>query len=243
MCIYDYIYIQGVIIFFLYYLQYYSVNYQDFLLNFNTNNNFNYSNYYENNNSNINNSNNINNFTNENQKLRTELNTYKNENDQLKNKISKLSDENNKLKTELNEAKNTISNLNKNQISQKENEEILSSLNKIIENQDKEINDLKNKLKDLNKTIETQIPINKSYNLDDIIVIHFKSIDQQIDCAIKCVRSDTFAEVEEKLYQIYDEYRERNNNFLFQGRTILRFKKIYENNIKDGDKVQLIYDE
>ena len=243
MCIYDYIYIQGVIIFFLYYLQYYSVNYQDFLSNFNTNNNFNYSNYYENNNSNINNSNNINNLTNENQKLRTELNTYKNENDQLKNKISKLSDENNKLKTELNEAKNTISNLNKNQISQKENEEILSSLNKIIENQDKEINDLKNKLKDLNKTIETQIPINKSYNLDDIIVIHFKSIDQQIDCAIKCVRSDTFAEVEEKLYQIYDEYRERNNNFLFQGRTILRFKKIYENNIKDGDKVQLIYDE
>ena len=243
MCIYDYIYIQGVIIYFLYYLQYYSVNYQDFLSNFNTNNNFNYSNYYENNNSNINNSNNINNLTNENQKLRTELNTYKNENDQLKNKISKLSDENNKLKTELNEAKNTISNLNKNQISQKENEEILSSLNKIIENQDKEINDLKNKLKDLNKTIETQIPINKSYNLDDIIVIHFKSIDQQIDCAIKCVRSDTFAEVEEKLYQIYDEYRERNNNFLFQGRTILRFKKIYENNIKDGDKVQLIYDE
>ena len=96
---------------------------------------------------------------------------------------------------------------------------------------------------DLRQNPKNYIEESKNYNLDDIIVIHFKSIDQQIDCAIKCVRSDTFAEVEEKLYQIYDEYRERNNNFLFQGRTILRFKKIYENNIKDGDKVQLIYDE
>ena len=56
---------------------------------------------------------------------------------------------------------------------------------------------------------------------------------------IKCLKTDTFAEVEEKLYQIYDEYRESNNIFLTEGKTILRFKTIEQNNIKDGTIVQL----
>ena len=60
------------------------------------------------------------------------------------------------------------------------------------------------------------------------------------NCPIKCLKTDTFAEVEEKLYQRYEEYRETNNNFLGKGKIILRFKKICENNIKDGDKIQLI---
>ena len=75
---------------------------------------------------------------------------------------------------------------------------------------------------------------------DDILSIHFISLDQNINCAIKCLKTDTFAEVEEKLYQKYGEYRETNNNFTANGRIILRFKSISDNHIKDGDKVQLI---
>ena len=56
---------------------------------------------------------------------------------------------------------------------------------------------------------------------------------------IKCLKTDTFAEVEEKLYQIYDEYRESNNTFLAGGKVVLRFKTIEQNNIRDGEKVQL----
>ena len=56
---------------------------------------------------------------------------------------------------------------------------------------------------------------------------------------IKCLKTDTFAEVEEKLYQIFGEYRESNNTFLAGGKVVLRFKTIEQNNIRDGEKVQL----
>ena len=72
------------------------------------------------------------------------------------------------------------------------------------------------------------------------MVVNFISSDQKINYGIKCLKTDTFAEVEEKLYQKYEEYRETNNNFISKGNVILRFKKIYENNIADGDKVELI---
>ena len=79
-----------------------------------------------------------------------------------------------------------------------------------------------------------------SFNNDDIISIHFISSDQNINCPIKCLRNDTFAEAEEKLYQKYQKYRETNNNFFSNGSPVIRFKKMIENNINDGDKVELI---
>ena len=62
--------------------------------------------------------------------------------------------------------------------------------------------------------------------MNDIMVINFLSTDQNIRSGIPCLPDDTFAEVEEKLYQKYDEFREKNNNFIAKGRLILRFKKI-----------------
>ena len=92
-------------------------------------------------------------------------------------------------------------------------------------------------LKPLNESEEVNM-----VNIDDIIVIQFISTDQKINCAIKTLKTDTFAEVEEKLYQKYPEYRETNNNFIFNGKIILRFKTVFENNIQDGDKIQLLND-
>ena len=80
----------------------------------------------------------------------------------------------------------------------------------------------------------------KLVDFNKIMVVSFISMDQKIDCGIKCLETDTFAEVEEKLYQKYNEYRDTNNNFISNGKLVLRFKKICENGIKDGDKVQLI---
>ena len=54
------------------------------------------------------------------------------------------------------------------------------------------------------------------------------------------MKNDTFAEVEEKLYQKYQEYKETNNKFVLKGIKVLRFKTIIENNITDGDKIELI---
>ena len=56
---------------------------------------------------------------------------------------------------------------------------------------------------------------------------------------MKCLPTDIFAEVEEKLYKKFENLRNTNNTFTANAKLVLRFKKICENNIKDGDIIQL----
>ena len=194
-----------------YYLQYYSLNYADFLTT-----EFNIVDY--------------NNLLLEFNKLKEDLNKYKNENEKLKIENSKLKEDNDKLSNELKKA----------------NKIILNNTPKEY-NQINEINTLKNDilLKD-NQILKLQIQLQsavsntKTVNYDDIMVVYFISSDQKLNHAVKCLKTDTFAEVEEKLYQKYEQYRETNNNFVARGTIILRFKKMCENKIKDGDKIQLL---
>ena len=44
----------------------------------------------------------------------------------------------------------------------------------------------------------------------------------------------------EKIYKKFDNYRNTNNTPICNGRTVLRFKTLSENNIKDENVVQLI---
>ena len=170
------------------------------------------------------------------EELLNEVDKYKNENEQLKNKINKLETDNNRLDNDLKKANKIIDGLNKKQNEEEESKYIILSLNETIKDQEKKINELKTQL---NTNVNIKKSVN-SFNFDDIIVVHFISMDQKINCALKCLKTDTFAEVEEKLYQKYDEYRESNNNFIANGKMILRFKKISDNEIHDGDKIQLI---
>ena len=174
-----------------------------------------------------------NDLVNENKKLKEQLNNYKREKENLKNEINKLKEDNNKLNNEIMNYKNIIDNLNIIKQNNQENIKMISNLNELILIKDKEINDLKLKLIDSGNK-------NKLINNDDLIFVHFISIDEKIDYGIKCLKTDTFAEVEEKLYKKYEEYRETNNNFCSKGKMILRFKKISENNIQDGGKIYLI---
>ena len=115
------------------------------------------------------------------------------------------------------------------------NIKILENENKNLKNQlylkENEINEMKLKIKN-NK--------NKFISFDDVMVINFESTDSSIHEGIQCLGTDTFAEVEERLYQKYDEFRNTNNMFTFNGRTILRFKNLKENKIRNGDKVILL---
>ena len=180
---------------------------------------------------NTNSNNTNNNIINENKKLNEELNIYKIENEKLKNEINKLKNDNNKLNNELIKANKIISSFNNNQNNNIEINNKINNLNDMIRMKDNIINDLKNQLEKKG---------DKTVHFNDIIVVHFISMDQNINYSIKCLKTDTFAEVEEKLYQKYGEYRETNNNFTANGRIVLRFKSISDNHIKDGDKVQLI---
>ena len=176
-----------------------------------------------------------NNLLNENQKLKLELelNQYKKENEDLKTLINNLQIDNNRLNNELIKANKIISKFKNIPNNQHLNDNEINKLKEIIKMKDNEINNLTNQLKNnVNK---------KLINYDDIMVVNFISSDQRINCGIKCLETDTFAEVEEKLYQQYNDCRETNNNFIAKGKLVLRFKKLSENGIKNGDRIQLVY--
>ena len=66
------------------------------------------------------------------------------------------------------------------------------------------------------------------------------SSDQKIFYAIPCSGNSIFAEIEEILYKEYPEYRETNNTFLANGKEILRFKSINDNQIGTGKPIMLV---
>ena len=160
-----------------------------------------------------------------------EMEDYETKYNKLKKNYDILKKDYDILKNELDKDKNIISNFDN---KFKENLNEINNLKNNIRQKDSEIFNLLLKIKNIESFNKT------SFNKDDIMHVHFISSDQHINCPIKCLKTDTFAEVEEKLYQKYQEYRETNNNFVSKGISIMRFKKIIENNITDGDKIELI---
>ena len=143
------------------------------------------------------------------------------------------------LKNELNKANNIIEqqkltiNMLQNQLNNKNNNLIqIQSLQNIIYQKEQEINQLKSQLNNFNNK--------KLISTDQMMVVNFISMDQKVHYAVPCIYNNTFAEVEEKLYKKYPEYRETNNQFLANGREILRFKTIKDNKIGEGFPVTLV---
>ena len=172
----------------------------------------------------------------ENKKLKDNLNTITNENKNLKLELEKLKLENNKLKSELLKSNKIISNIQNIQIGNKEFKK-LKDENAVLKYQlnikDNEIQELKLKIPN-NKIIDRP-----KYDINDMMVINFISQDSSVQEGVICLPTDVFAEVEEKLYKKYDNLRNTNNMFTANAKPVLRFKKICENGIKNGDKIQL----
>ena len=190
--------------------------------------------------------------TQQNNGLNIQLNNEILKNQQLKAEIQKLNliiqNQQNEI-TKLNSELQKYINENKN-LKLQNNQMNINMQNSIVNNNNNEIKNLKNEIINLKnqlnlkdneiKNLRLKINGKTVYNINDIIVIHFISGDFSINKRIKCLADETFAEAEERLYQIYDEYRNTNNIFLLKGNQILRFKKIKENKIHDGDQVQLV---
>ena len=113
----------------------------------------------------------------------------------------------------------------------------IQNLKNSLKEKDSIISKLKNELENMNKNI---IKKKEFVKRDDIVVVNFSSMDQKINFAIPSIGTDIFAEIEEKLYQEFPEYRESNNYFLLNGKEILRFKTINENKIKSGRPIILV---
>ena len=152
-------------------------------------------------------------------------------------------DEINKLKNELTKA-NKVIEQQKLTINELQNK--LNNYNNIIINLNNDINNYRNviskkdlELNNYKSQLNNNIPNNKVY-FNDIICVNFISSDQNVHYAATCLKTNTFAEVEEKLYKQYPQYRETNNTFLANGMQVLRFKTIDENKIGNGLPVTLI---
>jgi len=105
-------------------------------------------------------------------------------------------------------------------------------LEKIIATKTDEINVLKSKLNISN--------INNIQPGEQIIAIGFTSSDQTIQNFFRpCKDSDLFVKLEEKLYDEYPKYKDVETYFLVNGKKVLRFKSMKENNIKNGQVIML----
>ena len=153
-------------------------------------------------------------------------------------------DEINKLKNELTKAKKIIEQqkLTINDLQNKliNNTNIINNLNNTINNYQYIINQKEVELNNFRAQLNNNINIQKNDNFDDIICVNFISSDQNVHYAATCLKTNTFAEIEEKLYKQYPQYRETNNSFIANGNQVLRFKTIAENKIGNGLPVTLI---
>ena len=137
------------------------------------------------------------------------------ENKELKEKLNKANKTIEEQKIEINELKYKITMVKSEGMNQ------INSLMETIEKKDKQIKELKEQL--------------KKNNSSEVKAIRFMSHDQNINFPMTCKGTETFSEIEDKLYNQYPEYRNGNNTFLSNGKIIQRFKTINENGIKNGD--------
>ena len=142
----------------------------------------------------------------------------------LKNELDKANKIIEQQKITINNLQNQLNNINNN----------IKSYQNIINQKEQELNKLKLELQNINSQNRQYIDINK------IMTVNFISMDQKIHFAVPCIDTNTFAEVEEKLYKQFPEYRETNNSFLANGQQVLRFKTIRQNNIGNGFPVTMI---
>ena len=156
--------------------------------------------------------------------LLSQLNEEKNKNKSLMEQLSKEQKKVKELtdKIKLYENDNNIKRI-------KELEEIILSLNSKI-----------NKLE--NNQDKDKVASLKSG--EEIVALFFTSEKQDIHRPISCKNTDTFAKIEEKIYNEYPKYKDYNTYLTVNGNVIKRFKTIDENKIKDGNTIIInIYDE
>ena len=166
----------------------------------------------------------------------------KNHEEELKWKFKELKEELNNTKKIIEEQQLIINNLQNKLNSTNIQLKQMESLQSLISKKDKELNNLKQQLRNM-----TNVNFNNLNNSENIIInknnfkcVNFISSDQRVNFAIPCSGDSIFAEIEEKLYRNYPEYRETNNTFISDGKQILRFKTINDNRVGTGFPVLLI---
>ena len=115
----------------------------------------------------------------------------------------------------------------------KENKKIDNSINEEIKEALKQIVEKEKKIKELETKISRYpFELNENEHLMSIII---KSEDNKIIVPIICKSSFKFIKIEEKFYDMFNEYAEKENNFALNGTKLNKNKTLEENGIKDKD--------
>ena len=118
----------------------------------------------------------------------------------------------------------------------------MNEINKLRDELNKlkyELNMKENELRVLNNKIiyNAQEDVKSKYK--DIKFVTFASMDSSVQCGIKSLDKDKYNDVEEKHKKNYKNLSNTKNMFIANSKPILNFKKMNENNKKDGDIFQL----
>ena len=94
------------------------------------------------------------------------------------------------------------------------------------------------------KKEKSNFPYNDNGNgNNEVLAINFTSIDSRINFPIPCKKEDKFYIIEQKLYEEFPEYKNKNCYFMAKGIVIDRNKTIRENKIKSGDIILLNFND
>ena len=93
----------------------------------------------------------------------------------------------------------------------------------------------------LNQLIFSKFNKRNENNNEKHIVVLFHSIDYRIQCFITCYISDNFTKVEEKLYDIYPDLKNKHIFFTTNGNIIKKSDNLEKNNIKSGTNILINY--
>ena len=156
---------------------------------------------------------------NSNEELIKQLNEEKNKNKQLLNELN-------------NEKKKVIELTNKLKLLENNNNNIkrINDLEKLINEKDKELKNLKLKFgkNDLVTIINPG---------EEVIAVNFISSENDINCPMACKNTTLVSRLEEKLYNDYPRYKDFPTYLTVNGTIVSRFKTLEENGIKDGNSI------
>ena len=139
-------------------------------------------------------------------------------------KLSNLYDDERKYNKRINEK------LKEYEISADKNLDKITELNNVIEEKEKNIEKLKNKL--------LRFPFELSTG-ERLLSIIFTSSDRRILYSIICKNTDNFIKIEDELYEQFPEYKKYDIYFLHNGRKVNRFKTLESNRIYNNDIICL----
>ena len=163
-----------------------------------------------------------------------DIKKYENEINDLKDKLNKANKIIEKQRIKIQDLKNQINSFKNIDLNQ------LNNLKNEINNKNIQLCQLRQQLQNINLNTQQVNQNNKQNKLFADKCVNFITTDSSLFYAVPCDGDSTFAEVEEKLYKEYPEYRETNNTFLANGIEILRFKTVNDNKIGTGKPVILI---